>query len=76
MLDKAVHWDRLLEQLGSYLTALGVEHQAVADQLSRLRCGNYALTPDLLGSLGEKGILHLDSQGSAGDGASTPIALH
>ena len=33
------------------------------------------MTPDLLGSLGEKGILHLDSQGSAGDGASTAEPL-
>ena len=66
----------LLEQLEFHLVErAGAGIQEVADQLARLRAGNYALTPELLGSLGDKGVLQLETETSAGDGDPLEGAL-
>ena len=45
-----------------------VPAQAVAEQFSRLRVGNFSLAPVPLGNLCEKGKLQLEFETSAGDG--------
>ena len=59
--------EELLAQLETYLQALGVKDEEVEAQLARLRVGDFALTPEPLGSLGDKGFLRFESQVSTGD---------
>ena len=59
-----------MAQLETYLQALGVKDEEGLAQLARLRVGDFALTPEPLGSLGDTGFLRFESQVSAGDGAS------